>query len=672
MKKTLLLIVLTISTITEAQNTLDKNSINSQILEYLTENGIDPEQNSQLFTNLIDLSENKINIHNITKSFLEQLLFLSDFQIQQLLYFTNNNHPIYSKYQLQGIKDFSPDLIETLSLFVTYGETLKTTPKRYLNANLLFRDSYDLETPAGYSKSDSSGYLGDKHHLYHRSLFEYGSDISCGLVFDKDPGEKIYDNNNIPEFYSGFIQYKSNSVLNKVIIGDFHANFGQGLAMWSGSNIGKAGDIFLIKKRGDGLKKYTSANESNFLRGIATSIKWKSFNLTTFASQKNVDANLTYDSITSKFVATSFPSTGYHRTLNELSKKNNVKRRTFGANLKYRYKNLSLSVGNFYQDLMTTINNDNQLYKKLNPPSNITNNTSIAYNYGNSNFILFGECAINSSFDLATINGILIKPTSNISTSVLYRNLSMKYYSPWINSFTESSNPNGESGLFIGINTLPIQKVEVQGYIDIFKFNWLEYNINKPSSGYELSLKMIYKPNIKTKIYIQYREKEKAKNISDSQKNIYSIENYNLKKVRSNIDFVVNPNLKIQCRFEKTFYRLKSTFNSGSLIYCNVNYHLPRPKLSFFLRYGIFDIDDYSARIYTYENDALYNFSIPSFQDKGSRVYLLNKWLVNENIALWFKIGQTWYSNKKEIGSGLQTIKGNTRTNIKIQLQIKI
>ncbi|MCW3784847.1 ComEA family DNA-binding protein [Plebeiibacterium sediminum] len=671
MKKFILTSILFYSIQLNAQNVINNNNITSQIIEYLAENGISPEQNDQSFNDLIELSEHPININTLDKEFLERLLFLSDFQIQELLKFIKNYSPISSKYQLQAINNFSPELIETLSLFVTYGEPSMTKTKSYLKAKTLIRDVFEYEKPKGYQINDSSGYLGNHHHVYTKTLFEYGSNISCGFVYDKDPGEKFFDQNNKPEFLSGFAEYKSNKTINHIIIGDYHATFGQGLAISTGTNMGKAGDIFLIRKRNNGIKRNTSASEVNFLRGIASSLDWKSLTITTFLSSKHIDANTIYDSLSFKKTATSLPTTGYHRTLNELAIKNTLLQETLGANISYQYRNLSLSAGTYYQKTDIDSIESNELYKQLNPPSNQTNNSWLAYNYGHKNFIVFGELACNSTGNLAFINGILLRPTSNISTSILYRNISMHYNSPWINSITESSNPNGESGAYFGIKALPLKNLEIQSYIDMFKFRWLKYNTNKPSDGYELSFKAQYQLAQNSNIYILYKEKEKDRNISN-ETTTYTIEKYNLKKIRANIQFEASQNWTLQCRVEKSFYNTLNQKSDGTLAFANLNYHLNNKKFSCSFRYGIFDIENYDSRIYTYENDLLYNFSVPSFQDKGSRTYLLTQWKANKYITLWFKAAQTWYSNKKEIGSGLQTIKGNTKTNFKIQLQVKI
>jgi len=74
----------------------------------------------------------------------------------------------------------------------------------------------------------------------------------------------------------------------------------------------------------------------------------------------------------------------------------------------------------------------------------------------------------------------------------------------------------------------------------------------------------------------------------------------------------------------------------------------------------------------------LYNFSIPSYYDKGFRYYVnlncnLEKLFRFDsrnkmNIEAWFRWGQTIYSGKNVIGSGLDEVKGNKKSEIRVQL----
>jgi hypothetical protein len=62
---------------------------------------------------------------------------------------------------------------------------------------------------------------------------------------------------------------------------------------------------------------------------------------------------------------------------------------------------------------------------------------------------------------------------------------------------------------------------------------------------------------------------------------------------------------------------------------------------------------------------------VPAYYDKGSRYFLNIGYKILNKIQLWFRISQTYYFEKDEIGSGLSTIAGNKQTDAKLQIQIK-
>ncbi len=92
-------------------------------------------------------------------------------------------------------------------------------------------------------------------------------------------------------------------------------------------------------------------------------------------------------------------------------------------------------------------------------------------------------------------------------------------------------------------------------------------------------------------------------------------------------------------------------------------------NLSTNLRLQYFETDDYNSRIYAYENDVLYSFSIPAFFDKGVRYYFNVNYDLNRKLSLWVRFAQIIYEEKTIIGSGLDEIESNRRTQLKLQLR---
>jgi hypothetical protein len=80
------------------------------------------------------------------------------------------------------------------------------------------------------------------------------------------------------------------------------------------------------------------------------------------------------------------------------------------------------------------------------------------------------------------------------------------------------------------------------------------------------------------------------------------------------------------------------------------------------MRYCVFGTDDYDSRIYTWENDLLYSFSIPALYGRGSRFYFMVGWKVSKKAEIRFK-----YANLSDSGSS-----GNVNDIEEFRLQIRL
>ncbi|MCK5535804.1 MAG: helix-hairpin-helix domain-containing protein, partial [Bacteroidales bacterium] len=87
-------------------------------------------------------------------------------------------------------------------------------------------------------------------------------------------------------------------------------------------------------------------------------------------------------------------------------------------------------------------------------------------------------------------------------------------------------------------------------------------------------------------------------------------------------------------------------------------------------RYALFNTT-YNTRIYAYENDILYAFSIPAYFYQGTRFYANIKYSLAKKVDFWLRWSQFYYPNLETISSGLNEIKGNTKSEIKAQLRIR-
>ncbi|HUP11814.1 MAG TPA: hypothetical protein VM187_06370, partial [Niastella sp.] len=85
------------------------------------------------------------------------------------------------------------------------------------------------------------------------------------------------------------------------------------------------------------------------------------------------------------------------------------------------------------------------------------------------------------------------------------------------------------------------------------------------------------------------------------------------------------------------------------------------------LRLQYFNTDGYNSRIYAYESDVLYSFSIPAFFNTGFRYYFNLQYDVFKKLSVWLRWSQTIYKKGATIGSGITSIDGNKASEVKCQ-----
>ena len=140
---------------------------------------------------------------------------------------------------------------------------------------------------------------------------------------------------------------------------------------------------------------------------------------------------------------------------------------------------------------------------------------------------------------------------------------------------------------------------------------------------------------------------------------------------RVQLNYQALPWLKLQSRIEitKRDAPLKNT-ETGYIIYQGFQLNPQQKYWTLNFRYALFDTDSYDTRLYTYENDVPFSFSIPSFSGKGSRFYALLNTKLNKNLSLILRYARTWYSDRNVISSGPDEISGNIKSDVKAVLRL--
>jgi len=676
----------------EVPNTLLPPPVNEELfqqrIESLAEEAEEELDYSELIEELEFFIRNPINLNFATADDLRRLSFLNDIQINNLLNHISMFGRLLSIYELQSVEGFDLQTIRLLQPYVTVSEERfrrhfrLDDMLREGNSQFFLRYQQMLEEQRGFSPIEpeeleanpNARYLGSPFRLYSRYRFTYYNNLSIGMTAEKDPGEEFLRGTqpNGFDFYSGHVYVRDFGRLRAAVVGDFQVQFGQGLTLWSGLAFGKSGEAVDIKKNGLGIRPYTSVDENNFMRGTGVSVGLGNFELTGFFSSKGRDANvLEMDTVTGEaLVITSLQQTGLHRTPRELENKNAVQESIYGGHLAWKSNNLSLGMTAYRMELGADYQRNLSFYNQFDFNERTNTNFGFDYNYISRNFNFFGEAAMSENGGYAFLNGVMMSLDPRLSLALLHRKFSKDYQSLFAAAFSENTRVVNEDGLYLGINARLSQQWRISAYADHFSFPWMKFRTYLPSKGYEYLVQVNYRPSRGTEMYARYRIKNKPLNTQDPDM-IRHLEDVVRQNYRFHISYPISPSFSLRNRIELVDFRFGERKEKGYAIYQDVIYRSLSSPLAVTLRYALFDTDGFDSRIYVYENDVLYAFSFPFYADKGSRAYLLVRYRLNRNIDLYARLAQTWFSNRDSSGSGLDTVEGNTRTEIKAQMRIR-
>jgi hypothetical protein len=644
---------------------------------YMTEDA-DPASIEQLYDDLSYISERPFNLRTVTRKELERLPFLSSIQIENLLYYVYR-FDLVDIYELKNVKSLDFVTINLLLPFVYVGEA-KKTPLNLKNTlphvkhDVILRTGYTLQQKAGYKKSTEEDkaarpnkyYLGNPYYMSLRYGFRTNDDIQFGFAGEKDAGESFWNKHHKGfDHYTFNLNLKNRGILEDLHIGDYRLSFGQGLAMNTNFIMGKTTFITNIAQMNEGIKRHATTDENNYFSGAAASLKINNLQFTCFGSHRLHDANA--DSLT----VFSFKNDGYNRTLNDMEKRNSATVNTGGGHIRWRTESVNIGLTAVYYSFAG---------KQLNPkrqPYNIFYlrakdffNTGINYGMHGKWFAFQGETAIDRNSKFATVNNLLLNPSSLFDLAISYRSYARDYNAFYARAFSESSTVSNESGFYFGWKIYLSTCWELSGYIDCFKFPWFKYGIDSPSEGSESVQKMTFKPNDKWELQARhkYKSKSKNKNKDYNEGSETFVKPYYQDQWQFRITTDLNNCLQLKTRVDYSRYTFLEILEKGWFISETLSWS-PKYKFHIDACAGYYDTGGYNTRISVYEKSLLNAFSFPSFYGEGFRMYMVVRWNVSMRASVCMKIGNTRYFDRTTISSDLEAIEGRDKTDISCLLK---
>lgn len=681
---------------------IEETEIDQQIEDLILNAEVDEQVDYSDFTDLLqDFRKRPLNLNTATTDELRQLPGMNDILINHLKNHIETYGNLTSVYELQAVKGFRAADIEQFLPFVTCNESrlkdispgTKHPAGPPLNelidgmeGELMTRWVQVLEEQKGYTTPDTSDggstrYEGSPYRSYTRFRLRYNPNFSIALTAEKDPGEafKWDPENGIYgyDFFSGHIALQGYGNIKNLVVGDFTLGFGQGLVFSRGLGFGKgAAVVNSVKMPPQGIRPYSSVNENQYLRGVASTIAFGDIYITGFYSRVGQDASIQLtDTLTDEVqLVSSIQTSGLHRTPSELENRRAIKEMLSGGRLEYRRRNFTLGANFYLQQFDSEIDRPINSYNQFDFRGDQNTLVSVDVDWIYQNFNFFGEVARSASGGIGVVGGFMSSLSPYVDFALHIRHFDKDFHSNKGYVFAERPTTlRNEKGLYMGLSIHPTPKWNISAYFDQFFFPWNKFRASYPSRGYEGMIQIEYKPRRGTQIYARFRSDNKEEDASFfpyGQKLDYLVPTQKLQG-RLHFQTKVGRDIIVRNRVEFSRYQKEGEpKHNGFLIYQDLIYKFGF-KFRVTGRFAVFDTPDYRARIYAYENDVLGFFSIPPYSGVGSRYYLILNLKATRKLEFWLRYAQTRFRNRDTIGSGLEQIQGNTRSELKAQVRLK-
>ena len=723
-----IILALSFTWFAEAQiaiDTLSADALNSMLIEQverLAEDVDDDADYEDLLENYIFLSENPVNLNSDEVMRLVELRLLSVFQYEELQKYRRFYGDFMFLDELEMVEGLDEQTVAIIRPVVCI-EKDQSKDKitfnkmaRYGKHQLVGRYEQVLEKQQGYLPIDDSSllakpnsrYLGSPQKYQLKYTYNYRNKIRAGFVLEKDAGEMFFTDevsDTIQKLlgsqyrrgfdFAGFHLFaKDLGIVKAAALGDYQIAFGQGLTLWSGMSFGKAGAGSSVMKQGRGLTAKASASEYAFMRGAAVTLGKGPFEGTVFYSNRMIDANVSAaDTLDNEAeLVSSLQETGYHRTIGELQDRHAIRQQVIGGHLAYAIAHFEVGYTAHHTWLSVPLELKPSHYNQFYFQGQRLTHQGLDFKYVKGKYAFFGEMAMSYNHKVeapepvegptqaqtafrqaqgpafAGLVGLTVKPAGYLNFTILYRDYGKAYQNLLGNAFGEGGRNQGQRGIYLGLEAAPAPYWNILAYADQFQFTWLTSQVNAPSRGHDYYLRISHSFNRRTQAYLQFRSKTKMKNSTDGMVFSHYPILYTKNTIRFNINYQIGWDLHCTNKAEYAHYRNEDGSNEHGYFLCqDITYKPENKPFSLAFRYAIFDAQDYNARIYAYENDVLYSFSVPALYGKGMRVYLLGKVKLFNALTLYARIGRTIYSDRNEIGSGLTLIEGNHKTDLKVE-----
>jgi len=638
-----------------------------EMLLYQHEDQAIPEE---LFEYLEENSLLLLDLNHATQEQLEDSRLLTPFQVHQLISYRKRFGDLYSLLELAALPGFnSYDLSKLESLVVLrQGSDI---PGVKQNRHWVMMDvGRKYPTSMGYRQEpgqEEKAYAGSPLYTTLRVRSQTGNHLSMGLTYEKDAGEKLFLH-GLPQFLSGYLNYKGQGFLKQLLAGTFQLNQGQGLV--NGTGFYHHPSSFKANHRTLSLlRPYASKSEQRFNRGLACQLAYKKLQVLLWGSHTLQDLSPT--SLGEDLEGIAWweyqRSTGLHRSQGELQGRRLAAKTSGGIQLLYHHRNFALGIMTGTERWSLTQRGSEILSKAYDPVNLPT--ASLHGTWQSERWQLCGELAAGTS-SFALQMGTRVHFNDFLQGTVLIHHYGKEYRGSLPSSYASGAGVENEQGVAVHLHLEPGAALMADVTGEVFHYPSPRYRTLVPSHAFRINLTLHNPLNESFQWRIRLAGKAWQNTPRVEITGVRPLKESRLTRVDLRLIYVNSTQLSWQSRCFFSFLSAIPKPLPAFAVLQQVKFQASS-RLQGSVQFVLFRVDDWDNRIYLHEPGFYYSFSFPCYYGRGQKSTLLLTWKNLKGITLSVKISGIRYYDRMETGSGPDRVEGNRLWESALQLRLK-
>ena len=407
--------------------------------------------------------------------------------------------------------------------------------------------------------------------------------------------------------YGGYIQLKDIGPMRTIVAGNYQASFGYGLVVGSPFKRGKSAYIQSTATTDEGLKKFSSVGDSyNYFHGVGATARVKWADLSAFYSLRQ----------------------GKEDAWNHV----------VGVNATARWRKLKVGVTGV--ETLGLLGDEAKGERDMGY-GQLAMGANVRYNWGKVD--VWGEVAASHAehWGWGTIMGVRVNPISDLNLLAIYRYYSPEYNNIYANALSSKTRVYNEHGGYLGVEYNRLRNWQLSLFGDVWK------------EGYETMAQADFLSPKDNKMHMRLRAKRKNE-----------IDTYS---ARWNGVWELGE-WKLKTQVDANMVYAEEKWSYGFSVFQDVEYRFVKVPIVLQFRAQAFDAREWNNRVYMYENDVLYAYSIPFVYGLGGRFWLNARYKINDTFAVYLRVSETVYQGAWAAAHD----KKHTRTDVHALLRVKL